>query len=144
MPLRASDDVLTHSDVAPVGRSDAMRSFTRPKGTSQGEAVITHEVRITFRRDGTHRSKNEKAVRLDCFRFCAILTKWMSITINYIIVPLFPQTYPSARDPCRMLALKIRESNNRANGRKRIQKSDCRCIRFPSSFALNLPTEDFP
>ena len=69
MPLRASDVVLAHSDVAPVGRSDVMCSFTRPKGTSQGEAVITHEVRITFRESGTHRSKNEKAVHWTAFVF---------------------------------------------------------------------------
>ena len=48
-----------------MAQSDVMCSFTRPKGTSQGEAVITHEVRITFRRGGTHRSKNvgRKALR---------------------------------------------------------------------------------
>ena len=44
-----------------MAQSDVMCSFTRPKGTSQGEAVITHEVRITFRASGTHRSKNEKS-----------------------------------------------------------------------------------
>ena len=42
-----------------MAQSDVMCSFTRPKGTSQGEAVITHEVRITFRASGTHRSKNK-------------------------------------------------------------------------------------
>ena len=38
-----------------------MCSASRPKGTSQGEAVITQVVRNTFRRGGTHRSKNEKS-----------------------------------------------------------------------------------
>ena len=42
-------------------QSDAMCSASRPKGTSQGEAVITHEVRNTFRASGTHRSKNGKS-----------------------------------------------------------------------------------
>ena len=52
-----------------MAQSDVMCSFTRPKGTSQGEAVITNAVRITFRRGGTHRSKNEKAVRWTAFVF---------------------------------------------------------------------------
>gem|GEM_PF-4693793 len=43
-----------------MANSDVMCSFTRPKGTSLGEAVITHEVCITFRASETHRSKNEK------------------------------------------------------------------------------------
>jgi len=43
-----------------MAQSDVMCSFPRPKDTSQGEAVITHAVRITFRTSGTHRSKNEK------------------------------------------------------------------------------------
>ena len=38
-----------------------MCSFPRAKRTSLGEAVITHEVRITFRASGTHRSKNESS-----------------------------------------------------------------------------------
>ena len=57
----ASDVVLSHSDVAPAGRSDVMCSFSRAKRTSLGEADITHEVHITFRASGTHRSKNEKS-----------------------------------------------------------------------------------
>ena len=43
--------------------------YSRAKRTSQGEAVITHAVRITFRASGTHRSKNEKAVHWTAFVF---------------------------------------------------------------------------
>ena len=42
-----------------------MCSFSRAKRTPQGEAVITHEVRITFRASGTHRSKNEKSTSFE-------------------------------------------------------------------------------
>ena len=53
MPLWASDVVLAHSDVAPVGRSDVTCSaYSRAKRTSHGEADTTHEVRITVRNDG--------------------------------------------------------------------------------------------
>ena len=60
--------------IAPMAQSNVMCSFPRAKRTSQGEAVITHEMRITFRVSGTHRSKNKKAVHLDCFRFW--LRRW--------------------------------------------------------------------
>ena len=73
LPLRASDVVLAHSDVAPARRSDVMCSFTRPKGTSQGEAVITHAVRITFRVRNTSFQKR-KSSPMDCFRFW--LRRW--------------------------------------------------------------------
>jgi hypothetical protein len=43
------------------GRSEVMCSFARPKGTSQGEAVITHEVRITFRLRNTSFQKRKSS-----------------------------------------------------------------------------------
>ena len=66
-----------------MAQSDVMCSFTRPKGTSQGEAVITHEVRITFRASGTHRSKNEKAVHRTAFVFGCGGGTWTSRPPGY-------------------------------------------------------------
>ena len=57
--LRRSDVVLSHSDVAPVGRSDVMCSASRAKRTSL--AKHTSRPKGTSRSAcGTHRSKTQK------------------------------------------------------------------------------------
>ena len=65
------------SDVIRFANSDVLRRwrkvmwcvpYSRAKRTSQGEAVITHEVRITFRLRNTSFQKR-KSSPMDCFRF---------------------------------------------------------------------------
>ena len=69
-----SDVMLSHSDVLmSATQSDVMCSFSRAKHTSQSEAVLTHEVRITFRLRNTSFQKR-KSSPLDCFRFW--LRRW--------------------------------------------------------------------
>ena len=99
-----------------------MCSFTRPKGTSQGEAVITHEVRITFRASGTHRSKNKKAVHRTAFVFVlcslnrcqvfyvaclkvrrALLTANPVLLINYSSNIIFPSSLAARLGECPFL-----------------------------------------
>ena len=52
-----------------MAQSDVMCSLLTREAHITAEGNITHEVRITFRTSGTHRSKNEKAVRWTAFVF---------------------------------------------------------------------------
>ena len=52
-----------------MAQSDVMCSLLTREAHITAEGNITHEVRITFRVSGTHRSKNEKAVRRTAFSF---------------------------------------------------------------------------